>query len=530
MSLLHFSDVAFSYPGQSEPLFREVTFDVNPGDRVALVGPNGAGKTTLLGLVAGELAPAAGGIVRRRGLTVAYGRQDVESEPSHAIYEFVLRSDDRIASLRDELATLEPSLDDPELAVRYAVRLAEYDEAGGFALEARADAVLDGLGIGADERRLSLAELSWGQRSRVQLARLLLTPADLLILDEPTNHLDVAALEWLEGFVARAEPAMILVSHDRRFLDRVSTSTLDLRRGRLTVYAGGFRAAREQRAVDERRAMEAYEASVRRRDAARRASEGRMRLAAKVARTPPGVRLGQDFYGAKAARVLRTARIMSERAVREEATVEKPWTEPAATRLEFANVAPAGDGAVVCEAISKAFDGRPALDGVDLRIGGGERVAILGPNGAGKSTLLRLIAGVERADAGAIRLGGRVRLGYLAQNADDLDPERSPAEICTGDGVDETWARTLLACLRIRGEAANRPVGTLSSGERTRVAVARLLVSASNVLLLDEPTNHLDVEGREGLEDALSQYPGAIVFVSHDRDFVDRLADRVVTL
>jgi ATP-binding cassette subfamily F protein 3 len=529
MSLLHASDISYRHEGQGDPVFSAASFDVDPGDRVGLVGPNGSGKTTLLRLIAGELAPTSGEIARRRGLRVVHARQEVAPDPATPAGGYVLGARPDVAEARAELARLEAAIDDDASAIRYAERLAAYEEIGGYAFETRVGAVLDALGIDERGREIPLGALSSGQRSRAQLARLLLAPADLLLLDEPTNHLDAAARAWLEEFLVSAEPALVVVSHDRRLLDRVTTRTFELRRGVLSAYAGNLAEARARREVEERHAWEAYEARERKVAAARRASEARMRVAAKVLRTPPGVRHSQDFYGAKAARVQRTARILRERAAREE-RAEKPWTEPPRSRLDFAHVRRAGGDAVACEGVVKRFGEAVVLDGIDLRVAGDERCAVVGPNGAGKSTLLRIVAGLGRADAGEARVGAGVRAGYFAQNAEHLDDERSALAACVDAGGADSLARTVLACLRIRGEMATRPLRSLSPGERSRVAIARLLVSGANLLLLDEPTNHLDLDAREALEETLEGFPGAILFVSHDRELVSRLATSVLEL
>ena len=529
MSLLHASGLAFRHDSQPDWLFRNVSFDVGLGDRVALVGANGSGKTSLLRIVAGELEPVSGTLVRRSGLRLAYVRQEVSIPPGELLEDFVLDADPELGRMRRECRSLETRLDDEAAALHYADLLTAYEAAGGFAFEARAESVLDGLGFDARERALEMGQLSSGQRARAELARLLLSPADLLLFDEPTNHLDVEAREWLERYLAGLEAAYLLISHDRVFLGRVTTRTFELRGGALTAFAGSYGFYREQRALAERQAWERYEAQQRRETAARRAAEQRMRTASKVARPPAGVRHGHDFYQAKAARLQRTARILRERQMREPRAV-KPFVETAIPVLDFADVRRSGDTVLRIEELAKSFDGKPLFDGLSLIVGRGERWAVLGPNGSGKTTLLRIVRGLERADQGRVEIGRGVRVGYFSQEGEHMDPETSPLAFCLEANPDETRVRTILACLKVRADPVRQPIGSMSGGERAKVALAALLVGGAELLLLDEPTNHLDIEAREALEGTLAQYAGAILFVSHDRCFVEELAENRLDL
>lgn len=529
MSLLQASGLAFRHDSQPHWLLKDVSFEIAPGDRVALVGPNGSGKTSLLRLVAGELEPFSGAFVRRSGLRLAYVRQEVSAPAGELLEEFVLDADPGLGGLRREQRTLETRLDDEASALRYADLLTAYEAAGGYLYEARAESVLDGLGFDARERSLEMGQLSSGQRARAELARLLLSPADLLLVDEPTNHLDVEAREWLESYLAGLDSACLLISHDRVFLNRTTSRTFELRSGALTAYAGSYELYREQKALAERQAWESYEAQQRREAAARRASEQRMQTARKVARAPRGVRHGHDFYQAKAARIQRTARILRERVTREPRAV-KPYVETAIPVLDFADVHRSGDTVLRIDGLSKSFEGKPLFAGLSLTLGRGERCAILGPNGSGKTTLLRIVRGLERPDAGTVQIGRGVRVGYFSQEGEHMDPALSPLAFCLGANPSEEWVRTILACLKVRANQVGQPIGSMSGGERAKVALAALLVGGANLLLLDEPTNHLDLEAREALEETLAQFPGSILFVSHDRYFVEELGDEWIDL
>ncbi len=372
------------------------------------------------------------------------------------------------------------------------------------------------------------AALSAGERTRALLARCLVPDVDLLLLDEPTNHLDLRAREWLARQLERHPAACLMVSHDRHFLDSVTTRTFELRRGAFSEYGGGYGFYEQQRAVREAGEWARYETQQKRAAALDRAAERRDRLASKVARAPAGIKGGNDFYARKAAKVARTARILREREKSE--TVAKPWQANPIPVLDFTSVPRSSDFPIEVDAVSKAYEGNPVIENLTFTCRRGDRWAILGSNGSGKTTLLRLLLGWEAPDAGRMHIASNVRFGYYAQEAENLDPARTPVEICGEVCADRTWSRTLLACLKLPRDLAEQPIGRLSLGERAKVALTQVLVSGANVLLLDEPTNHLEIEAQEALEATLRQFPGTILFVSHDQRFIEEMADRVIDL
>ncbi len=441
MALLVARNISFSWSGAA--LFGGVSFEVNPGDRIALVGPNGCGKTTILRLIARELEPGGGSVTTRRGITVAYLKQSDTAPARNA---------------------------------------------------------------------------SGGERVREDLARCLRSDADLLLLDEPTNHLDIGGREWLEQRLLRNRAACLFVSHDRVFLDRSATRTFHLDRGALNVYAGNYSDFLRERAVRERQQWQEYSAAQRRIAAAERAAEQRDRISARVARAPEGARHGKDFYGRKAGKVARTGRLIRDRKINAE-RISKPWEDQRIPDLDFANV-PACPPILLHAA---SVSSRPLFDEIALHVRRGERWAVLGPNGSGKTTLLRMLAGLDAPRGGKVHIAPAARAGYFAQDCEDLDATRSALEICSAHSS-RTAARTLLGCLKLSAERVERPLSTLSSGERVKVALARLMLSPVNLLILDEPTNHLDIEAIEALVRALAQFPGAIVAATHDRYLVEALA------
>lgn len=517
MSLLSLCDISFEYSSASR-LFEGVTFSVNPLDRVAIVGPNGAGKTTLLRLISGTLEPVGGRIVRRSPLRLATADQEIHAGSSRFLFDFAFEAFGGLAVQRAAMHEMESRLDDPACACEYSVRVNEYQEAGGFAAEAAVARTLSGLGYLQSDYDRDIRTLSGGERNRAALARALSARSDLLILDEPTNHLDIAAREWLEGELRSRPASCIFTSHDRTLLDRVATRIVEIERGKVRVFETGYREYRGTRKLLERQAWQAYDASERRRAAAEEASRRRAQLARKVATPPAGERTDNDFYNRKAAKVARTARILRERAS-EDKCVDKPWEEQPIDGLSFEHVARCGDVAIQARGLAKSWGGRTLFHDLTFVARRGDRLAIRGPNGSGKTTLLSIIRGAVASDEGWVRLGSNVRLEAVAQVPADLDLDRTPLELC---GVD-TNARTLLACLKLRPERLNSPLRSLSGGERTKVALARILNSGANLLLLDEPTNHLEIEAQEALEQALARYPGTLIVVSHDRSFLEAL-------
>lgn len=487
MSLLNASLLAFRHLTQSTPIFTDVSFTINPGDRIGLIGPNGAGKTTLLQLLTRKQEPVAGTLVTRRGLRIGYVPQESPAAlDGSTLDDYVFGAQQELGPLRQALRALETCMHEPDAAMRYAELLSTYEAQGGFQAEAQTERVLEGLGFDARARQLPTPHLSSGQRARAELARLLLTPADLLLIDEPTNHLDLAAQAWLEAYLVRLDAAYLLVSHDRIFLSQAATRIFELRRGHLTVFEGNYDFYRVQRALSEKQAWERYQTQQRRIAAAEQAAERRMRLARDVG-TKPGGGEDRDHMGRKAAKIARTSRILRERGSRK-TEVPKPWRETPIPVLDFPYVARTGDRVLRISGLTKSYGTQCLFQDLDVSIGRGERWAIFGPNGTGKTTLLRMVLGLETPEAGCIEIGAHVTFGYYAQEGENLNADLSPLALCLAVHADETWVRTILACLKLRPDQAHQAIGNMSAGERAKAALARLLLSGANVLLLDEPT------------------------------------------
>jgi ATP-binding cassette subfamily F protein 3 len=527
MSLLALSELSFEY--LSGPvLFENVSFSINPADRLAVVGPNGSGKSTLLRLIAGDLEPSRGRIIRLRTLRIGVADQDVPTGLRQTLFDFVFSALPSLAQLRASTQELEQRLSDPSSAAKYATQINEYQERGGFLAEAAVMRTLRGLGYSPQDEERDVQSLSGGERTRAALARALSMQADLLILDEPTNHLDIAAREWLEASLASRTTACVVTSHDRAFLSAFASRIVEIERSKLTVFETGYADYRSSRALLDRQAWLAYEAFERRKAALDRAARIRAQLSTRVAATPEGVRAGKDHYARKAAKVARTARILKDRANPEngERRVEKPWEEQPLEGLTFDRVTRSGDIVLAASGLTKSYGSKVLFQDLSFHVRRGDRVAVVGPNGSGKTTLLNIIKRSTSPDSGSVHFGANVELASVAQNPDESDLTLSPLEICGPS----TAARTLLACLKLRPDRLNSPLQELSGGERTKVALALILTSGANLLLLDEPTNHLEIEAQEALEQALQRYPGTAIVVSHDRFFMDSLGPELVVL
>jgi ATP-binding cassette subfamily F protein 3 len=501
------------YGGQR--VLDDATLALKPGERAALVAPNGAGKSTLLKIVAGLLEPDSGRVLVPQGLVVSYLAQDAGVQAGRSLHDEVLSSVSDLLALEDDMRSLEQriSADDGDLealVAQHSELQEQFERRGGYAIEAEIGRVLSGLGFSDEDQQRQTQEFSGGWQMRIALARLLLGRPDILLLDEPTNHLDLAATEWLEDYVKASRATLLIVSHDRYFLDSVVQRVFELRQGRIETFPAGnysaYRAERERR--DEAQ-----------QDIAQRQQEEIERVEAYIRRYKEGNRATMAKSREKMLARLEAQRIDVPRADR-------------VVKFTFPACPPSGREVITLTRARRAYAERVVLEDVSLVIERAERVALIGPNGAGKSTLLRLLSGRDRPTRGSAALGVGVRPAYFAQDqAEHLEPSNTVFDEVY-QAAPASWdvqaVRDLLGRFLFSGDDQFKSVATLSGGERSRVALAKLLLRPNNLLLLDEPTNHLDIATRERLEDTLSAYTGTLIVATHDRYLVNRLATKVI--
>ena len=497
-------------------LFVDASFQLNPGEKVGLVGPNGAGKTTVFRMIVGEESPDEGEVSVPKKLTVGYFRQDVEEMSGRSTLDEAIAGSGRVGDLHHELESLQHAMADPARAgdmdtivARFGEVQEEYEHLGGYALESQAREVLYGLGF--DDERIDgdVGALSGGWKMRVAMGRVLLGRPDVLLMDEPTNHLDIESIVWLERFLASRPGALLMTSHDREFLNRSVTKIAEIDGGEITLYSGNYDFYERERGIRETNREAAY---------ARQQS-----MFAKE----------QRFIDRFATHAAKAAQVQSRvKALDKIEKLELPRNRRV-VKFDFRSPPRSGEQVVAIEGVTKAFGRHVVHDGLSLNVRRGERWCVMGKNGAGKSTLLKMVAGALDPDAGEIRLGAAVKMGYFAQQALELlDPDLTIDEQLQRDFPRESIGslRNLAGAFQFSGDDVDKKIRALSGGEKTRLVMARMLLDPPNFLVLDEPTNHLDLPTKEMLIEALKDFEGAMLFVSHDRTFLRGLSNRVLEL
>src|SRR5450432_2311912 len=512
--MISFSGIHKQYGKQL--IFVDPGFQLNPGEKVGLVGPNGSGKTTLFRMVVGEEVPDEGVVSVPKKLTIGYFRQDVEEMKGRSVLDEAIAGSGRAGDLHHELEALHHAMEDSAQAddmdrilERFGEVQEEYEHLGGYALEAQARETLHGLGLKDDQIDGDVGALSGGWKMRVALARVLLGRPDVLLMDEPTNHLDIESIIWLEEFLKSFTGALLMTSHDREFMNRTVSRIAEIDSGEIVAYSGDYDFYERERAIREANQQAAFA-----RQQAMFAKEQRFIDRFKT-------------HAAKAAQV--QSRI---KALDKIEKVELPKRRQV-VKFEFRVPPRSGDQVAVIEDLYKSYGARVIYEGFNLTIRRGERWAVMGRNGAGKTTLLKMIAGAAAPDAGSVRLGASLTMGYFAQQSlDVLNADLTIIEQLEQDFPQDGMGplRTLAGAFQFSGDDVDKRIRSLSGGEKSRLAMARMLYNPPNFLVLDEPTNHLDLATKEMLVEALKNFEGTMIFVSHDRMFLRGLGSRVLEL
>lgn len=514
MLLLGLNDIAMSFADRT--LFSGVTFDVYEGEKIGFVGVNGSGKTTLFRLLKGEHIPDSGSIHIAGGCKIGFMEQFACKDSTKTLYGEALTVFSELEEIELQLAELHDKIDFGDTSAATIEKMTalqeKFERDGGLTYKSRTAAALGGLGFSESDLGLNTQVLSGGQRSKLQLAKLLLSNADLLLLDEPTNHLDIQSVEWLEKFLCDYRGAYIVISHDRYFLDKVTQRTIELENCHIRDYKGNYTRFLELKAEDDERRRKVYDSTV------------------KEIKRIEGIIEQQKRWNQAHNYV--TIASKQKSIDRLEETLDKPEDAPEAIKFSFKAADGCGNDVLHAERLSLGFNGKTLFRNVELDIKKGERVFLIGGNGCGKTSLFRILMGEYTADSGEFKYGARVQTGYFDQAQRGLNESKSALDEVwdTYPRMTETEVRTALATFLFKGDDVYKQVSELSGGERARVALLKLMLSGANFLLLDEPTNHLDITSCEALENALMNYDGTLFVISHDRYLINKLADRVYKL
>mgnify|MGYP002625023756 FL=1 len=514
MIVLSGNDISVSFGG--ETLFHDVNFRLEENGRAGLVGVNGCGKTTLMHVINGRQEAETGGISKAAGIKIGCMEQYVIRDDNITLYDEVLEIFRPLIDAENELADIAVAIDTgdhSEQTLSRQMQLQErFEREGGLTYKSMTCSALAGLGFSEDDLNKPISVMSGGQKSKAQLAKLLLSGSNILLLDEPTNHLDITACEWLEKFLTEYKGAYIVISHDRYFLDKVTDTTFEMENRTLREYKGNYTRYLELKAEAREAQQRVYDRTV------------------KEINRIEGIVEQQKRWGQEHNFI--TAASKQKQADRLKETLEKPEDLPEAIKFTFRAKEGGANDVLIAKGLSKSFDGTAVFANAELDIKKNTTTFILGENGCGKTTLLKILTGEYQADSGEYKFGNNIQFGYYDQAQTDLDPSKTVIDEVWDryPGMTQTQVRSALAQFLFKGDDVFKNVGKLSGGEKARVSLLKLMLSKANMLLLDEPTNHLDIHSREALENALASYGGTLLIVSHDRYLINKLADRIVWL
>ena len=498
-------------------LFTDVSFDVEERDKVGFIGANGVGKTTLFKILNGEISPVSGTVTFSKNVRPGYMEQHACNNPRADVYHELLSVFDYLSDMETEISALAHQIDNKsgnldELVERQTMLIEQFERAGGLTYKSRTRSALLGLGFSENDFTMPVGNLSGGQRSKLCLAKLLLSQSNMLLLDEPTNHLDIDAIAWLEGFLRDFKGAMIIISHDRYFLDNVTNKTIELEHNRAMVYTGS------------------YSEFVKKKESVNESLKNKYEHDLKEIKRIEGIVEQQKRWGQ--AHNFITAASKQKEADRIKERLVVPESELETMRMHFEPRCESGNDVLICKNLAKSFDNKQLFKNVDIHIRKGERVFIIGGNGCGKTTLFRILMGKTPMNSGEYDYGANVEIGYFDQMQQNLDLSKTALDEVwdTFPNMTQTEVRSALASFLFKGDEVFKPLSKMSGGERARVSLLKLMLKGSNFLLLDEPTNHLDASSREELEKTLLDYSGTMLIVSHDRYFINKIADRILLL
>lgn len=498
-------------------LFTDVSFDIENTDKVGFIGANGVGKTTLFKILNGEISPTSGTVTFEKNTRVGYMEQHACNNPRIDVYNELLSVFDYLADMEKEISDVTNDIDNKngnldELVERQTRLIESFENLGGLTYKSRTRAALLGLGFKEADFTMPVGSLSGGQRSKLCLAKLLLSQSNMLLLDEPTNHLDIGSVNWLEGFLRDFKGAMIIISHDRYFLDKVTNKTIELEHNRTMCYKGAYSEFIEKKKAYNESIKNKYENDI------------------KEIKRIESIVEQQKRWGRE--RNFITAASKQKEADRIKAQLVTPDSELETMHMHFEPKCESGNDVLICKGLAKSFGEKHLFKNVDIHIRKGERIFILGSNGCGKTTLFKILTGKLPQDSGEYDYGANVTTGYFDQMQQNLDLSKTAIDEVwdTFPNMTQTEIRSAMAAFLFRGEEVFKPLSKMSGGERARVSLLKLMLKGDNFLLLDEPTNHLDSSSREELENTLKEYGGTLLIISHDRYFINKLADRVLVM
>jgi len=514
MIVLNVNNVSLSFG--TTTILENITFYIQESDKVGLIGVNGAGKSSLIKIIAGILQPDSGEIFHAKDLKIGYLEQNSGLDSSMSIWDELISTFSELIEIETRLKQLEKTMGSEQqesvltgLMKEYDRLIEKYSRNGGYEYISRTKGILKGLGFNEDDFDRKIDTLSGGQKTRLALAKLLLEEPDMLLLDEPTNHLDIDTLEWFEEFLKNYRKSVLVISHDRYFLDKITNKTIEIENNKCKIYNGNYSAFMKQKAADREIQQKHYELQQK-----------------EIAKMEAFIEQ-QKRWNRERNIVAAESR---QKAIDRLEKIEKPEKIPEKIKIKFRSEIASGNDVLFVEGLSKEYPGKQLFCDVSFNIKKNERVFLLGPNGCGKTTLLKILAGRLEPTFGTVEYGYNIIAGYYDQELKDLDENNTIIDEVwsVNEKLTQTEIRNVLASFLFRGEDVFKKISTLSGGEKSRVALVKLMLSGANFLLLDEPTNHLDVNSRESLEEALLNFDGTILAVSHDRYFINKLGTRIL--